>query len=561
MPIPPKPPWYSTPTAIVSLPTAVPISCNSLIESPTDTPATESCENKSYDNIENNNDHPDDDDDDVDCFPRQDKQPVQPQDISPTAPTANNTSPSLIESFTDKSTDPTNTDNMNIDNNNNTNNNDPYGTRTTPTRTKQTAYRGFGPKPMHVWNGERYQKATSPAHAQLIRNIRQKFNEEIADHNNSERPDDDNDNKNDIDCFPQQDKQLVLPPPDIPPTNTLRTNLIESTTTINDDDDDDSTVIHDNRYYDSDYDDDEADDAYINDGYDYDGGWYDDDDDDDSYKYCSSDEDDYYNNNNTPNVIFDMHGNQFTIDDNGNMVPYAYDDKPLTLQAAQRQINAILAGCTTASSITKYTDQAKRENDEFFLPKNTNTDRTRPATPSPAPTKYAKTNNHDAFLYHRWNRSDRHKNTTTINPSTTKPTPAAATTGKTTAYAPIEIPIKDDPSVTPTLETLCTLDTRSSDPTYNDTDVILNITIWNQPIVPYRMPIRPLAATRNRSQHPSTAVLYALIGVYDKPNPSNLPCQSSFTSIICVVLSCFTLLADSFTMVKIDDRYPDEWFD
>ena len=44
---------------------------------------------------------------------KQDKQPVPPQqDISPTAPTANNnTSPSLIESPTDKSTDPMNTDN------------------------------------------------------------------------------------------------------------------------------------------------------------------------------------------------------------------------------------------------------------------------------------------------------------------------------------------------------------------------------------------------------------------------------------------------------------------
>ena len=75
MPIPPKPPWHSTSTAIVSLPTAVPISCDSLIESPTDTPATENCKNTPYDNIENkiknnNNDRPDDDDDDdVDCFP------------------------------------------------------------------------------------------------------------------------------------------------------------------------------------------------------------------------------------------------------------------------------------------------------------------------------------------------------------------------------------------------------------------------------------------------------------------------------------------------------------
>ena len=70
---------------------------------PANTPATENRQNKSYDKIKNNNnDRPDDDDDDVDCFPRQDKQPVlQQQDISPTSPIANNTSPSLIESSTD----------------------------------------------------------------------------------------------------------------------------------------------------------------------------------------------------------------------------------------------------------------------------------------------------------------------------------------------------------------------------------------------------------------------------------------------------------------------------
>ena len=120
-PILPKPPWYSTPTAIASLPTAAP-NCNSLIASPTDTPATENRKNKSTDlNIENNNnDRPDDhDDDDVDCFPRQDKQPVLPQDISPTA-NANSTSPSLIESTTDTPTAP-----MNPENNNNNNNDRP----------------------------------------------------------------------------------------------------------------------------------------------------------------------------------------------------------------------------------------------------------------------------------------------------------------------------------------------------------------------------------------------------------------------------------------------------
>ena len=122
---------------------------NSLTKSPTDE-STKNCTKKSYDNIEN--DRPDDDDDnnnnnnddDVDCFPRQDKQPVLPQqDISPTATTANNTSPSLIESSTDKRTIQ----------------------RTTAARTKQSAYRGFR-KPTHtvvpkapllVWYGTQYQ--------------------------------------------------------------------------------------------------------------------------------------------------------------------------------------------------------------------------------------------------------------------------------------------------------------------------------------------------------------------------------------------------------------------
>lgn len=44
-----------------------------------------------------------------------------------------------------------------------------------------------------------------------------------------------------------------------------------------------------------------------------------------------------------------MHGNQFSIDNNDNVVPYKYYDTPMTIQAAQQQINAILAGYSTAS--------------------------------------------------------------------------------------------------------------------------------------------------------------------------------------------------------------------
>ena len=206
---------------------------------------------------------------------------------------------------------------------------------------------------------------------------------------------------------------------------------------------------------------------------------------------ATNEEDDYYNN--TPKVIFDMHGNPFTIDDNDNMVPY--DEKPMTLQDAQRQINAILAGCTTASSIKAFATQAKHKHDEFFLPKTAAC--TVPVTLYYSTPTYAKNDDHDAFLYHRRNKVN------TISPRTTKSIPAA-TNGKTTASAPIEIPVKDDPSITPTLETLSTLDTRSLHPTNIDTDAILSITIWNQPIVQYQMPIQ--STIRHQSRRPSTAV-------------------------------------------------------
>ena len=152
---------------------------------------------------------------------------------------------------------------------------------------------------------------------------------------------------------------------------------------------------------------------------------------------------------------------------------------------------------------------------------------------------------HDDYLYRRWNNLTARSNT--------------KRTHKTNQRLPTRSSTKDDTSVSPTLQTLCTQDTRSSHQTNLDNDAILSITIWNQPIIQYRMPIQ--STTRNQSRHPSTAVRHALIGVSDKLLHSwKLPCLLYlFTSIICVVLSRFILLADSFTMVKIDDRYPDEW--
>ena len=157
-------------------------------------------------------------------------------------------------------------------------------------------------------------------------------------------------------------------------------------------------------------------------------------------------------------------------------------------------------------------------------------------------TRKKKHPSHDNYLYRRWNN----------------PTVSSKKTRKTHQRNLVRS-TKDDTSVTPTLETLSTLDTRTSHPTNIDNDTILSITIWNQPIVQYQLPIRP--NTRHRSRHPSIAVQHALIGVYDKLlHPPNVSCLlPTFTRIVCVVLSCSILLANFFTMVKIDDRYPDEW--
>ena len=243
-----------------------------------------------------------------------------------------------------------------------------------------------------------------------------------------------------------------------------------------------------------------------------------------------------------------MHGHPFTIDDNDKMVPYV--DKPITLQAAQRQMNAILAGCTTASSIKAFTEQAKRKHDDFFLPKKTAHAASVTLLPPLTPTY--ENDNHDAFLQHRWNNAN-NKNKPTVHTHKTKK--------NRTKHRRLPV-TKDDTSVTPTLETLSTLDTRSSHHNENEATLI-NLTIWNQQVVQYRMPKRPNTKTNRSVPNPSIAVQYALIGVSEKLlNPPKLPCLLPFfNSIICVVLSCFILLADSFTMVKIDDRYPDEWFD
>ena len=115
-----------------------------------------------------------------------------------------------------------------------------------------------------------------------------------------------------------------------------------------------------------------------------------------------------------------------------SIILYDDDEKLTTTQAVQRQINAILTKCTTASSIKEFTNQAKRKHNEFFLPR---TDaRTVPVTSASSTSTYAKNDDHGAYLSYQWHRSNKNK-------TATKPTITLRITTPTypTTYAPIEI--------------------------------------------------------------------------------------------------------------------------
>ena len=85
-----------------------------------------------------------------------------------------------------------------------------------------------------------------------------------------------------------------------------------------------------------------------------------------------------------------------------------------------------------------------------------------------------KNHSHDGDLYQQWTN------------------PTVHSIIKTAYIAPTKVRLdfttNDALSITPTLEILSTLDTHSSHQTTGTPDTILSITIWNQPIVHYRMP-------------------------------------------------------------------------
>ena len=112
-----------------------------------------------------------------------------------------------------------------------------------------------------------------------------------------------------------------------------------------------------------------------------------------------------------------------------------------------------ITSCNNTSSIKVFTNQAKREYDVFFFLQ----------WPMLIPQPYQRTQR--MMIMMRIHPTDGIKERRThiqVQPSAPQQTCLANTSSQTTtAYAPIKILVKDDPSVNPTIETLCTLDTCS----------------------------------------------------------------------------------------------------
>ena len=107
-------------------------------------------------------------------------------------------------------------------------------------------------------------------------------------------------------------------------------------------------------------------------------------------------------------------------------------------------------------------------------------------TPStPITKKRNKTHAHDEYLYHRWNNNTTN---TCIVTSTTMPKLEPRTnntSNHTHKQQSSGTTTKDDLSTTHTLDTSCTLDTSDPKRKTAATDMLINFTIWNQPIVQY----------------------------------------------------------------------------
>ena len=141
--------------------------------------------------------------------------------------------------------------------------------------------------------------------------------------------------------------------------------------------------------------------------------------------------------------------------------------------------------------------------------------------------------NHDKYLLRRWNKDDDDNNNNNNNNNKDKDKDKDKNTKnsniiRTANQTDIPVPVKDDLYTTNALNTLCTLDT--SDPNKKSAAtyyilILINIMIWNQPIVQHKTPNQ--SKTRSRFHH-SIAVRYALIGVNEKLSNTPLHHQPAY---------------------------------
>ena len=441
--------------------------------------------------INNNND--------VDCFPRQDKQPVFPQqDISPT-----DTLPSLIESTTDTPTD--STDNKNKNDPSGDDDNDDDDVNCFLRQDRQDTQPNLLTKQQRLpFSFPAYTHNPTQAPCKLPT---QRTRTKQSDNNNNIRR-----------ATPARTKQTAYRRTK-PPTHTVVPQA--------------PLLVWDGTQYQLDYNDDHRP-ISTWDGTTHTDIMYDDDDDyNGTNDYAYGDPFNMNDSSNQLQLIQCLKTVQFQkriqavqhIDNAKHTQAVPQHDPPPSKHTTMKHTHKDPQPPYTYDTLqlmflTTHYDNTKDYADEF------------PLYTVPHYITRKKNPSHDNYLYQRWTNTTARSKKTRNRKTNQRSNLARSTT-------------KDDPSVTPTLSTL---DTCSSHTTNIDTNTILSITIWNKPIVQYKMPIRP--NTRNRSrEHLSTAVRYALIGVYDKIlNPYKLPCLLPlFTRIICVVLSCFLLFADSFT--------------
>ena len=128
----------------------------------------------------------------------------------------------------------------------------------------------------------------------------------------------------------------------------------------------------------------------------------------------------------------------------------------------------------------------------------------------------------------------------------TKPSVTPTTVPSSVTFTP-----KDDLPVTVTpiiLETLCIHNTCSSHQTTRTPDTILNITIWNQPLVQCLMPNNHMPI-RQQSMRPSTTIVLCSAWCVRQTTQSSL--QHSLSCSLLLIIVAFSVLSGCLVLHSV----------